>query len=69
MPKMRATVRRWGSSLGFIVPRKIVTQLKLKASDEVVIEIDRPGIEDVFGSMGDWAVEPQRLVDELRRGW
>ena len=51
------------------MPRKKVTQLKLKAGDEVVIEINRPGIEDAFGSMRDWAVEPQRLVDELRRGW
>jgi len=27
-----------------IVPRKIVKELRLKAGDEVVLEIDRPGI-------------------------
>ena len=52
-----------------IVPRKIVKELRLKAGDEVVLEIDRPGIEEAFGSMKDWAVDPQRLKDELRQGW
>jgi len=49
------------------VPLKIVKELRLKAGDEVVLEIDRPGIEEAFGSMRDWAVDPQRLKDELRQ--
>ncbi len=52
-----------------IVPRKIVKELRPNAGDEVVLEIDRPGIEEAFGSMSDWAVDPQRLKDELRQGW
>jgi hypothetical protein len=52
-----------------VVPRKIVKQMRLKAGDEVVLEIDWPGIEEAFGSMKDWAVDPQRLKDELRQGW
>jgi hypothetical protein len=62
-------VRRWGSSLGIVVPREIVKELRLEAGREVVIDIDRAGIEEAFGSLKDWAVDPQKLKDELRRGW
>jgi Antidote-toxin recognition MazE, bacterial antitoxin len=69
MTRTRARVRRWGSSLGIVVPREIVKELHLEAGREVVIDIDRAGIEEAFGSLKDWAVDPQKLKDELRRGW
>ena len=68
VPRTRAKIRRLGPSLGFIVPGDIVKQLRLKAGDEVILEIDRAGIEDAFGSMKDWSVAPQRLKRELRKG-
>jgi len=69
MQRARARVRRWGSSLGIVVPSGIARSLRLRAGDEVVIEIDQAGIEEAFGSLKDWTVDPQRLKDELRRGW
>jgi len=58
-----------GSSLGIVVPSQIAKELRLKAGDEVVLEIDQTGIEEAFGSSKDWVVDPQKLKDELRRGW
>jgi len=69
MSRIRARVRRWGSSLGIVVPSEVVQELQLKAGDEAIVEIDRAGIEEAFGSVKDWAVDPQKLKDELRRGW
>jgi len=69
VPRARAKVRRWGSSLGIVVPSEIAKELRLKAGDEVVLEIDQAGIEEAFGSLRGWAVDPQKLKDELRRGW
>ncbi len=69
MSRIRARVRRWGSSLGIVVPSEVVKELQLKAGDEAIVEIDRAGIEEAFGSLKDWAVDPQKLKDELRRGW
>ena len=69
MPRTHAKVRRWGSSLGIVVPSEVAKELRLKAGDKVVLEINQAGIEDAFGSLRDWAVNPQRLKDELRRGW
>lgn len=69
MPRTHAKVRRWGSSLGIVVPSEVAKELRLKAGDKVVLEINQAGIEDAFGSLRDWAVNPQRLKDDLRRGW
>ncbi|HYS73476.1 MAG TPA: AbrB/MazE/SpoVT family DNA-binding domain-containing protein [Thermoplasmata archaeon] len=69
MPRVHAKVRRWGSSMGIVVPSEIAKELKLKAGDEVVFEIEQAGIDEAFGSLKDWAVDPQKLKDELRRGW
>jgi len=69
VPRVHARVRRWGSSLGIVVPSEIAKELRLKAGDEVVLEIDQAGIEEAFGSLRDWTVDPQKLKDELRRGW
>lgn len=69
MTRTRARVRRWGSSLGIVVPRDVVKELHLEAGREVVIDIDPAGIEEAFGSLKDWAVDPQKLKDVLRRGW
>jgi bifunctional DNA-binding transcriptional regulator/antitoxin component of YhaV-PrlF toxin-antitoxin module len=62
-------VRHWGSSLGIVVPSDIVKKLRLKAGDEVVVDVDQAGIEAAFGSLSDWTVDPQKLKDELRKGW
>jgi len=52
-----------------VVPSHIAKELRLKAGDEVDLEIDQAGVEAAFGSSKDWVVDPQKLKDELRRGW
>jgi bifunctional DNA-binding transcriptional regulator/antitoxin component of YhaV-PrlF toxin-antitoxin module len=69
VPRTHAKVRRWGSSLGIVVPSRVAKDLKLKPGDDVVVEIDQAGVEEAFGALRDWAVDPQKLKDELRRGW
>ncbi|MCI4371795.1 MAG: AbrB/MazE/SpoVT family DNA-binding domain-containing protein [Thermoplasmata archaeon] len=68
MPRARARVRRWGSSLGIIVPSEIAKRLHLKAGDEIVIEIDKADIKEAFGSLKHWTVDPQKLKDKIRSG-
>ena len=69
MLRTRARVRRWGSSLGIVVPSEVAKKLRLRPGDEVIFEIDQAGIEEAFGSLKDWTVDAQRLKDELRKGW
>jgi len=34
-----------------------------------MVDIRPAGIEEAFGSLKDWTVDPQKLKDELRRRW
>jgi len=69
MPQTRARVRRWGSSLGIVLPPEMVKELRLEAGREVMVDIRPAGIEEAFGSLKNWTVDPQKLKDELRRRW
>ena len=66
MSRIRAQVRRWGFSLVIVVPSGIAKGLRLEAGDEVLVEIEPVRVEEAFGSLKDWNVNPQKLKDEAR---
>jgi len=47
----------------------MVKELRLEAGREVMVDIRPAGIEETFGSLKNWTVDPQKLKDELRRRW
>lgn len=54
--------RKWGSSIGIIIPRKVARDLKLRENQEVIIDIkpkDNP-LKELFGS-----VKLSRPTEEL----
>ncbi|MBI4980655.1 AbrB/MazE/SpoVT family DNA-binding domain-containing protein [Candidatus Woesearchaeota archaeon] len=63
-------LRTWGSSLGLVVPSEIVQTEHLKEGEEVIIEIKRKNrLQDLFGRLKSWKIDPQKMKDELRREW
>ncbi len=70
MAATRSKVRRWGSSLGVVIPSDVARRLHLQPGDEVFFDVQRSsGVFEAFGSLRDWKVDTQKLKDELRRGW
>jgi len=64
-----AKVRKWGSSLGIVLPKKIVEEKKLKENDEISIEVVKEAdLSKVYGSL-DFKKTTQELKDEARKGW
>jgi len=55
--------------LGIVLPPDVVKALRLEAGRVVIVDIRPAGIEETFGSLKDWTVDPQMLKDELRRRW
>ena len=70
MAAAKAKVRRWGASLGVVIPSSIAKELRLHPGEEVLMDI-RPtgGVFEAFGSLKDWKVDTQELKDWARRGW
>lgn len=63
-------VRQWGNSMGVTIPKEIVEKEKLEPNDEVVIIVERKkSLRDIFGSLKEWKIDPQKTKDELRKEW
>lgn len=43
--------RKWGSSLGFVIPKNVVKELKLRENEEVAVEITKKEnpLKELFG--------------------
>lgn len=47
-----ATVRRWGSSLGIVLPSELVKEQALKEDDEILIDVVRQvDLHSFFGKL------------------
>lgn len=67
---IKAKLKKWGSSIGIIVPKELVARERLKAGEEVLLDIRKKiTIKEIFGSLGNWKIDPQKIKDELRKEW
>ena len=59
--------RKWGSSLGIIIPKKVAKELKIRENQEVIVDIkpkDNP-LRELFGS-GKFSKPTEQLLKEVR---
>lgn len=51
MIEIKSKLRRWGNSLGIVVPQNIIEKEKAKEGDEIVILLKerRPNLRKLFG--------------------
>ena len=67
--EIEAIAKKWGSSIGFIVPREIVEKEKIKPNSKVKFEIIKvTDISDTFGKLKR-KVSGQEFKDRARAGW
>ncbi|MFA6073664.1 MAG: AbrB/MazE/SpoVT family DNA-binding domain-containing protein [Candidatus Woesearchaeota archaeon] len=68
--KMECVVKKWGNSVGVILPKAVVRELQLKPKDKIDINIEQ-GIKakDIFGGLSNWKINAQRMKDESREDW
>lgn len=70
MMATQTKLRTWGSSLGLVVPSDVVQAEHLREGEEVIIEIRRKNtLQELFGKLKSWKIDPQKMKDELRREW
>jgi hypothetical protein len=68
--KMECEVKKWGNSVGVILPKSVVKELQLKPKDKIDINVEK-GIKakDIFGGLPNWKIDAQRMKDESREDW
>jgi len=68
--EVKTTAKKWGSSIGVILPKSIVDSRKIKENDEIIIEIKKPILaKEVFGILRKWKRQTQKIKEEMRQGW
>jgi antitoxin component of MazEF toxin-antitoxin module len=63
-------IRKWGNSMGVILPKRIIEKKSLEENDTVVIEIVKEAdLSDIFGSIKKKKMSGQKAKDLAREGW
>ena len=66
---VEVTIKKWGNSLGAILPRELVEQQHLKENEKVLIEVVKEtDLTGIFGALKG-KVPPQKFKDMVREGW
>ena len=69
MEVREAKIKKWGNSMGIIIPREIVESQRLRENDRIVISIVKEAdLSEVFGSLKR-KKSGQSFKDEVRKGW
>ncbi|MCF7871885.1 AbrB/MazE/SpoVT family DNA-binding domain-containing protein [Candidatus Woesearchaeota archaeon] len=69
MALVKVKIRKWGSSLGVIIPKEIVEKKNLECGDEIDVELVKPcDLRKVFGTHK-FKRSAQEIKDEMKKGW
>ena len=69
--EFKTIARKWGSSIGIILPKSVIEENRIRENDEVFIELKRENImSDLFGKFPRKSKKTtQEIKDEARKGW
>ena len=67
---VKVEIKRWGNSMGLILPRRLVEKESLEENDKIVIEIVKEAdLSDIFGTIKKRKMSGQEFKDMVRKGW
>lgn len=70
MAEAESIVRKWGNSLGVIIPKEMAEEEHLTENEKVVISIKKGHkAKEFFGMFPDWKTPTAELKKEMKKGW
>ena len=71
MVETEVKTRKWGSSIGIVIPKEVVEEVGIKPDETIRIDVRKPvKVKDVFGMFPRFSKKSaQELKDEMRKGW
>ncbi len=68
--ELELKTKKWGSSLGIIIPRNIVVKEQIDAGQKIIVEIKKkPKMSDIFADLSNWARSTDEIKKEMKEGW
>ena len=70
MVETEVRTRKWGSSIGVVLPKELVDEIGIKPNEKIRIDVKK-GIKakEFFGLLKDWKRPTQEIKNEARKGW
>ena len=66
---IEVVLKRWGNSMGVVLPKEMVEKEELKENQRVLIEVIKEAdLTDIFGSLKR-KMSGQEFKDMVRKGW
>lgn len=68
MESAQVKTKRWGSSLGIIIPSDIIKKEQIKEGQDIEVFFLKPkkvNMDKLFGSLKNWKKPTQKLLDEV----
>jgi len=63
-------LKKWGNSIGIILPREVVDREKLKEKDKILISIIKEAdLSNIFGLIKKRKMSGQEMKDLSRKEW
>ena len=71
MVEVECITKKWGSSIGVILPKDIIEKEHIAANEKIFLDIKKKHkAKEFFGLLvGEWKKPAQELKDEMRKGW
>ena len=68
--RLKAEIRRWGNSLGVILPKDVTRRLKLKEHEMIELKVKRgkEDLMDLFGTLK-FKEPTKKIIKEIKEGW
>jgi len=68
--EVELTAKKWGSSLGIVLPKIIVEKEHIRENDVIVVEIKkRHFAKEFFGILSGWKRPTEQIKEGMKKGW
>ena len=66
---IEVTVKKWGNSMGIVLPREVVEKEKIKPNQKILVDlVKKADLTKIFGSLKS-KLSGQEFKDLVREGW
>ncbi|MBI4140810.1 hypothetical protein HY485_03145 [Candidatus Woesearchaeota archaeon] len=70
MAEVEVIARKWGSSIGVVIPNYVVEEEHIEKNEHLKIEIKkRRTARDIWGLFPKLRIDAQKAKEEMRKGW
>ena len=70
MTEVECVTRRWGNSLGIVIPREIIEQEHIDENEKITLSFSKKRkAEEFFGLCAGWTTSTDEIKKEMKKGW